>query len=530
VGSLPQMTRTSRPGSLSDLRSPTRPMDALHGYDLLRSQSKIAEAGILLRLFAVFLVVWTLYATISAVTTTIHTDMAEAYTWGQTFSFGYSRHPPFWAWITRIWFSIFPRTDWAFYLLSTLNAGLGLVGSWFLLGNFARGDRRRAATWLLLLTPFYTFLALKFNANSIFLSLWPWTLNFFMRSIEGHRLSDAFLFGLFMGLALLSKYFAVILAATCFLAALTHPDRRAYFRSFSPYVSLVSALVVFAPHLVWLAWNHAPPVHYFAQTAGQTLRTAAFTCIVFIAGILAFHTLVFILIGISRRKAWPWRSGARFFLESWKHPKFRVLFVLVVLPVALTVLSGLLFRLKLDIGMAIGIFSLMQLLLIELSGPGDDRRLFVLARRVAVGIIVCSLLLSPLIALVTLRFGRDIENVEPKKELAAAVTELWHQQTGSPLQYVGGGRKTAYSVAFYSADRPRGLGEAETGILSMSDDAASRTGFLLVCMVADKGCVKSVKNAVLSLRKHTERLVLAHSFWGYTEAPVSFLVTLVPPA
>src|SRR5262249_58026956 len=109
------MTRTSRAGSLSDLHSPARPMDALHGYDLFRSQSKIAEAGVFLRLFAVFLVVWTLYATISAVTTTIHTDMAEAYTWGQTFSFGYSPHPPFLASITRTWVSIFPRTDLCLY-------------------------------------------------------------------------------------------------------------------------------------------------------------------------------------------------------------------------------------------------------------------------------------------------------------------------------------------------------------------------------------------------------------------------------
>jgi hypothetical protein len=61
----------------------------------------------------------------------------------------------------------------AFTLLATLNAGLGPYGSWLLIGDFADGDRRLAATVLLLLTPFYTFLALKFNANSIFLSLWP---------------------------------------------------------------------------------------------------------------------------------------------------------------------------------------------------------------------------------------------------------------------------------------------------------------------------------------------------------------------
>jgi len=122
---------------------------------------------------------------------------------------------------------VFPRTDWAFALLATLNAGLGLFGSWMLIGDFADGERRLTATILLLLTPFYTFLALKYNANSIFLSLWPWTMHFFVRSIDNRRLPDAILFGSFMGLAMLSKYFALILAATCFVAALVHPARRA---------------------------------------------------------------------------------------------------------------------------------------------------------------------------------------------------------------------------------------------------------------------------------------------------------------
>src|SRR4029079_8034790 len=145
--------------------------------------------------------------------------------WGRQFEFGYFQHPPFWAWIAGLWFEVFPRADWAFTLVAVLNGGLGLYGSWLLIGDFADGNRRLAATVLLLLTPFYTFLALKYNANSIFLSLWPWTMHFFIRSIDDCHLADAILFGLFIGVALLSKYFAVILAATCFVAALVHPLR-----------------------------------------------------------------------------------------------------------------------------------------------------------------------------------------------------------------------------------------------------------------------------------------------------------------
>src|SRR5689334_21222351 len=181
---------------------------------------------------------WTLCGVVTASPAAIHNDMAEAYAWGREFQLGYEKHPPFWAWIAGLWFEVLPRADWAFILLAGLKAGLGLGGSWMLIGDFAEGDRRLAATALLLLTPFYTFLALKYNANSIFLYLWPWTLHFFVRSIDERRIADAAFFGLFIGMALLSKYFAVILAATCFVAALLHPARRAYFASSAPYVSL----------------------------------------------------------------------------------------------------------------------------------------------------------------------------------------------------------------------------------------------------------------------------------------------------
>src|ERR1700689_60090 len=97
----------------------------------------------------------------------------------------------------------FPRAGWAFAILSSLNAAIGLLGSWKLIGRFARGDKRIAATALLLLAPFYTFWFYKYNANSIFLSIWPWTMYFFVRAIDEGGIADAILFGLGMALALL---------------------------------------------------------------------------------------------------------------------------------------------------------------------------------------------------------------------------------------------------------------------------------------------------------------------------------------
>ena len=347
---------------------------------------------------------------------------------------------------------MFPRTDWAFALLAALNAGLGLFGSWMLIGDFADGERRLTATILLLLTPFYTFLALKYNANSIFLSLWPWTMHFFVRSIDNRRLPDAILFGSFMGLAMLSKYFALIFAATCFVAALVHPARRAYFTSASPWVSFLVAAFLFAPHAWWLARSDALPVDYFMHKTGLGATTVVLSCVFLLAGVIAFQSIIIALIALTKRaspKDWLVALRAR-----WLEPRFRVLMTLAVLPLALTLIAGLAFRLRPSTNMTIAIFSLMPLLFLELAGSKGDQRLYRISRALVVGITLTVLVLSPAIAIAKILFGTDINYVEPRKELAREATRIWHETTASPLLYVAGSQRYENAVAFYSTDRP----------------------------------------------------------------------------
>lgn len=478
-------------------------------------------------LFAVFVAVWTLYGVISAAPAAIHNDMAEAYVWGREFRLGYFQHPPFWAWVAGLWFEVFPRADWAFALLAMLNAGLGLYGSWMLIGDFADGHKRLAATVLLLLTPFYTFLAFKYNANSIFLSLWPWTMHFFVRSIDSRRLSDAILFGLFMGLALLSKYFALILGATCFVAALVHPARRAYFTSAAPYVSFAIAALLFAPHVWWLLRSDAPPVQYFMTKTGLGTKTALVACVELLAGAVAFHAIVITLIALT--KGAPPKPWAQALKARWSEPRFRVLTILAVLPLALTLVAGLLFSLRPSTNMVIGIFSLMPLLLIEIAGSEGDERLYRFSRALVVGMTLVVLVLSPAIAMTKIWLGDDNNYFEPRKELTREVTRIWRKTTASPLQYVVGSQRYENAIAFYSPDRPHVFIHFDVHQAPwVTAEDLDRAGLLVVCARDDKRCRKSAANLSTPEASRTE-LTLAHSFWGYTAEPKRFTVTVVPP-
>ena len=223
---------------------------------------------ITLALVAAFATIWGLYFWITEAPVAIKHDMAEAYAWGQEFQLGYNQHPPFWAWVCGLWFQVLPRTGWAFALLSSTNAAIGLWGAWALIGDFAQGPKRIAAWALLLLTPLYTFFAYKYNANIIFIAIWPWTLHYFMKSVRSRGLWDAVVFGVLIGLALMSKYYALTLAATCLLVAVQRHYRK-YFASLSPYVSAVVAAAVCAPHAWWLVTHRAPPLQYLAELSGQ---------------------------------------------------------------------------------------------------------------------------------------------------------------------------------------------------------------------------------------------------------------------
>src|SRR5262249_42154518 len=76
------------------------------------------------------------------------------------------------------------------------------------------------------------------------------------------RMRDWLLLGLMIGLALWAKYFVVVLAAPLALFLLLDRDARKALATPGPWVALVLALVVMAPHLIWLVHNDFLPFPY----------------------------------------------------------------------------------------------------------------------------------------------------------------------------------------------------------------------------------------------------------------------------
>jgi 4-amino-4-deoxy-L-arabinose transferase-like glycosyltransferase len=470
---------------------------------------------------AAFVAVWSLYFAVTEHASAIHNDMAEAYAWGREFQLGYNQHPPFWAWICGLWFLVFPRANWAFAILSMLNAGAGLAGAWALTGRFVEGGARVSATALLALTPFYSFLAYKYNANSIFLSLWPWTLYAFLGALRTRSLVASLGFGAMMGLALNSKYYALTLAATCLIAALASGERRRYFRSHSPYLSVAVALALWAPHLYWLAAADAPPIRYLERVSGRTLTEAAFFAATALIGAALQQAVAVGFVAAAAQR----RPGEALPLDAENR---RLLAILALAPPALSLAAALALRTKISSNMLIGVFPLTPLLAMTWLKP-DPARLRLWALRGAAVVSLGALALSPLIAVGKAWYGRDSEDWAPRKEAALAATAFWRRATPAPLGFVAGSFRYDNAAAFYSPEHPSVFVNFDYfGNRWVTPEKLARRGLLTICVKGDAVCLAHTAEIATPQAKR-ETVRLAHRAYGRAREPVDFIFTAIPP-
>ena len=91
-----------------------------------------------------------------------HPDVVEVYGWGQHPAPGYQKHPPLGGLVAGAWFTAFPTSDWAAYLLAMANAALALFFVDLIARRYVSGDKRLMVLLLLMFTPLYQFVQKDF--------------------------------------------------------------------------------------------------------------------------------------------------------------------------------------------------------------------------------------------------------------------------------------------------------------------------------------------------------------------------------
>lgn len=417
-------------------------------------------------------------------------DMVEAYAWAQGWQWGYYKHPPLSAWVAGLWFSVVPESHWGYSLLAAVNGALGLAGLAVLAREFLPRNWVLLTVALASLAPGVTSLAMRFNANAVLISTWPWALALSVRLVRTGRTRDAVLCGAAWAAALLGKYFSGALLLSVLATALWLPHWRC--RLLRPPV--LTAVAVFAlcmaPHLAWLSAQTQGPLQYAQAATGHEgqgallMRALNFALAQAVFPLLAFVAMFRSLSGPHRLRAFLQAT------TSPLRPRNERVWLLAVLPIVATMLGTVLVGARTasvwGLGMAAGLALLAASRAREAGAEVDLGRMW--RTLLTIWLLVASL--SPLWWYARARLETPAVT-EPREELALEVQRLWRARTGTPLQWVSGTRVLAASTAFYAPDHPGYWslwnGRVETPWV---DDAADvrNEGGVIVCEWADTAC------------------------------------------
>jgi 4-amino-4-deoxy-L-arabinose transferase-like glycosyltransferase len=401
---------------------------------------------------ALHLLVWT--ALPSLLYPNLPLDLIEALTYGREWQLGYDKLPPLPWWLVEIVYRLV-GVDAGYYALAQLAVIGGFAAVWLTAVPLVGAVGALVAVLIVDGLHYFHYTAAKFNHDVIQLPFWALAGYAFHAALRRGRMFHWLLLGLALGLGLWAKYFVIVLALPLAMFLLLDSDARKALRTPGPWAALAVALIVTAPHLVWLVRNEFLPFAYAAARAAPArgLLDHVLNPIVFALGQLAFLLPALV---IAAAMTWPRLSAPPEGVADTFDRRIATLLAFgpAATVVALAALSG-------RSTIAMWGYPLWQFLglwiVLQARGAIEPARL---AR---VGALWLTIFLAFAVAFV-LNYSllpridhRYRAAFYPGEQLAEELARRFRAATGHPLVYVIGSMWDGGNVAHYAGGRPRVL-------------------------------------------------------------------------
>jgi hypothetical protein len=428
---------------------------------------------------ALHLVVWTVIPIL--VCRNLQLDLAEGLALGKEWQLGYWKLPPLPWWLDDLAYRAIGDVR-ILYLLGPLACVIAFYAVWRLGCRVASPQIALVAVVMLEGLHFFNFTSVKFNHDVLQLPLWSLTALFVHRAIVEGRSADWILSGIWIGLALWTKYTVVAMGAPIVLLLLIDPFARRAWRTPGPWLMAATFAVVVTPHVWWLVTHDFIPLHYADVRARSAVRW--YEWIVFplrwIGSQLLFQLPTLAMLGLAilgapRAIPAPDRRANEVAAFNRRYLAVMALgpFLLITLGAAVT---G-----RLAVAMwGYPLWTLLPLAALVWADPLiEGARLRALARACLLVLVVLPAAYAADELFEPLLRDRPKATQFPGRLLAETVTRKWREATGTPLAYVGGadygasgiGEFAANTVAVYSPDRPHVVVHGETKLSPWIDPA-----------------------------------------------------------
>ncbi len=219
------------------------------------------------------LFLWVFVPSIS--NTNLPLDTIEALAWGSNLDWGYSKHPPFSAFVVELFYIIFGKNDWGFYLLSQLCVIISFFYIWKLSKDFF-SNKIFCLLSLLILEGivFFNYTTPEFNVYVCQLPLKAMAVYFFWEGLKNDKITNWFLFGTLSALGVLTHYSFtfLILSLSIFFIFFSNKTKKQiqYF-----FISILIFIFLITPHLFWLIENNLTTIFYALNRTGIESRSWA---------------------------------------------------------------------------------------------------------------------------------------------------------------------------------------------------------------------------------------------------------------
>lgn len=403
-------------------------------------------------------------------------DLIEALTYGPEWQLGSDKLPPLPWWLVEIAWRLF-GSDMAYYALSAVIVMAALLLVWITARPLVGPVGALVAVLIVDGLHYFNYTAPKFNHDVVQLPFWALAGYAFWSGLRRGAIADWIALGLAIGGALWAKYFVIVLAAPLGLFLLIDRDARRALATPGPWVALVVALVVMAPHLKWLVDNDFLP---FAYASGRAALPRGLLDHLVHPLIFALSQLFALLPAFAIAGAFVYPRAAQASPPADNFDR-RIVALLAFGPAAILLAGsaisgrGLVAMWGYPLWLFLGLWIVLAAHT-AIEGPRLARAVVVWAT-VFAGLAAAFVVNYTVLPHIDHRYRADFF---PGDRLASELAARYRAATGEPLSFVIATMWTGGNIAHYAPDHPRLLIDGKPARAPWIDLGALRTRGALV--------------------------------------------------